>query len=424
MLWKCCAPRPGFSTLLTIWSFNDQWLSRRFARNMFGFILLQSVRFALNQLERLIQIRWDVIHRSIRDVKLSLLHGSNGEFLQSQLHSQYLFSMSYRPFGSGGFAEDKKRALELMLARETPDSLLMFREVWETIREEMKMPPNTSPSQVWAALPSLPGFLNKQTLPKLSRWFSWNQSAEENLPQWTSLKLVLGYHFEGQGLDPDEAYQKRQLDALAREQKGSDQSNASMRKQFSQLKQRLGGGLKLCYHLMSNKLLQMVNIISVCTRPIWTWYADSVKDVQNAEDQVNLLVTLSQTWGHEPHLSELAAVHGALTAPRDMQLMQLLRGSVFEDTAEKVSELTGHLLKHRAWSLSKASTPPDCYAGLLSEDNQLGKASGLKFGSVVARLVTGHWAVGISVSHKYISTLRWLISVYMLGIIFHSTCRL
>ena len=378
----------------------------------------------MNQLERLIQIRWDVIHRSIRDVKLSLLHGSNGEFLQSQLHSQYLFSMSYRPFGSGGFAEDKKRALELMLARETPDSLLMFREVWETIREEMKMPPNTSPSQVWAALPSLPGFLNKQTLPKLSRWFSWNQSAEENLPQWTSLKLVLGYHFEGQGLDPDEAYQKRQLDALAREQKGSDQSNASMRKQFSQLKQRLGGGLKLCYHLMSNKLLQMVNIISVCTRPIWTWYADSVKDVQNAEDQVNLLVTLSQTWGHEPHLSELAAVHGALTAPRDMQLMQLLRGSVFEDTAEKVSELTGHLLKHRAWSLSKASAPPDCYAGLLSEDNQLGQASGLKFGSVVARLVTGHWAVGISVSHKYISTLRWLISVYMLGIIFHSTCRL
>lgn len=341
-----------------------------------------SVRFALNQLERLIQIRWDVIHRSIRDVKLSLLHGSNGEFLQSQLHSQYLFSMSYRPFGSGGFAEDKKMALELMLARETPDSLLMFREVWESIREEMKMPPNASPSQVWAALPSLPGFLNKQTLPKLSRWFSWNEAAEQNLPQWSSLKLVLGYTFEGQGLDPDEAYVKRQLDALAKEKAGSDQSNASMRKEFSQLKQRLGGGLKLCYHLMSNKLLQMVNIISVCTRPIWTWYADQVKDVQNAEDQVKLLVTLSQTWGHEPHLSELAAVHGALTAPRDMQLMQLLRGSVFEDTAEKVSELTGHLLKHRAWSLSKASAPPDCYAGLLSEDNQLGQASGLKFGCV------------------------------------------
>lgn len=334
------------------------------------------MRFALNKLERLIQVRFDVIHRCIRDVKLSLLHGSSGEFLQSQMHSQYLWSVSYRPFGTGAFQEDKKRALELMLARETPDSLPMFLDVWETIRKELKLPESATRDHVWSALSSLPTFRNKQTLPKLGRWFSWNQSCEENLCQWTSLKLVLAYQYEGQGLDPDDAYQKRLLQSLARETGAEDASNGSMRKQFSKMKEKLGGGLKLCYHLMSDKLLQMTNIISVCTRPVWSWYTLQVQTCKNAADQVENLLRLSAGWQKEFHLRELAAVHGALTRSQEQhdQVQGLLLESKFDDTVEKISELSGHLLKHRAWSLSKSSAPPDCYVGLLSGNEAIAKA--------------------------------------------------
>lgn len=97
-------------------------------------------RYAMHHLGKLISVRWDLYHRSIRDVKLSLLHSSNGAFLQAQMHSQYLWSLSYRPYGTSGFHEDKVRALEIMMSREQPESFTLFQDVWENIRQDLGMP--------------------------------------------------------------------------------------------------------------------------------------------------------------------------------------------------------------------------------------------------------------------------------------------
>ena len=108
-------------------------------------------------------------------------------------------------------------------------------------------------------LPSLPGLSTKQTLPKLSRWFSWNAAAEEGLSEWASIKCVLGYSFKDLSLDRDEAYEVRRLELLAKE----DSEKKSLRAQFSDLKQKLGGGLKLSYYLMSTRL--WVQCRQLCT---------------------------------------------------------------------------------------------------------------------------------------------------------------
>lgn len=89
-------------------------------------------------------VRWDVYHRSIRDVKLSLLHSCNGRFLQAQMYSQYLWALSYRPYNSSGFHEDKIRILEVMLARENPETFPLFHDMWETIRDDLQMPASST----------------------------------------------------------------------------------------------------------------------------------------------------------------------------------------------------------------------------------------------------------------------------------------
>ena len=74
-----------------------------------------------------------------------------------------------------------------------------------------------------------------------------------------------------------------------------------------------------------------------------------------------------------PIQGQLRELAGIATSEKG-ELVDLLASSEFADTGEKVAELSQHLLKHRAWSLSKSSAPPDCYSGLLSQDGRLQQA--------------------------------------------------
>ena len=298
--------------------------------------------------------------------------------LQAQMHSQYLFALSYRPFGTGGFSEDKRRILEVMIGREDPGSFPLWQDWWETIRDDFNMPETATVSDVWQILPSLACFRNKQTMPKLSRWFSWNQACHENVQSWNVLKMTLQYHFSFTGcsddLDPDVAQQKRELDRLARMANPDDDDHSTMRKQFSLLKEKLGGGLKLAWHLMSWRLLQLIHIIYAVTGPVWAWYSESVKHMKNCEDHVRHLAWLAQHWQRSVHLQELAGVPTA----KCNEVMQLLTRREFaeiKDTPDKVFQLTAHLLQKRCWSMSRAAAPPDCYAEMLQDDPVLIQAS-------------------------------------------------
>ena len=268
------------------------------------------LRFAVHRLERLIQCRWDTFHRLIRDIKLSCLHGANGEYYQAQMYSQYLFSVSYRPYGSGAFQEEKKRALEIMMARETPESVPAFMENWEAIKKELLLPSWYTHRDVWKCLPGLQAFQCKQTMPKQGRWFSWNQAAHEQLKEWTALKTVLAYLFDADpSVDPDLAYTKRKLEAMTKTKTGDqDEDKTNVRKEFGRLKEKLGGGLKLCWHLMSKKLHQMVIVVLLCTRPLWCWYTSTVKNIKSPEDHIPRIIELMQHWNKDSCLGLLSDI--------------------------------------------------------------------------------------------------------------------
>ena len=66
---------------------------------------------------------WDKFHRIINDMKLASEHASgNGELLQAQLASSYVFSVNYKPYSSGSFFEEKKAAMEGFFATVSSES--------------------------------------------------------------------------------------------------------------------------------------------------------------------------------------------------------------------------------------------------------------------------------------------------------------
>lgn len=73
----------------------------------------------------LIHISFDPFHRVIRDMKLDVA-GVGPKALRQKLHqcqlsSSYLWTLNYRPYGSGGFAQAKTELLEHFLASEFED---------------------------------------------------------------------------------------------------------------------------------------------------------------------------------------------------------------------------------------------------------------------------------------------------------------
>ena len=78
-----------------------------------GAIGVAGMSFSINSLGANIHVRWDKIHRCIRDIKLALKHTEAGIFLRAQLFSAYIYSLNYKPFGTGGFAQQKRRILNV-----------------------------------------------------------------------------------------------------------------------------------------------------------------------------------------------------------------------------------------------------------------------------------------------------------------------
>eukprot|EP00435_Cladocopium_sp_Y103_P055581 s524_g18.t1 len=292
------------------------------------------------------------------------------------MHSTYLWALQYRPFGSGGFMEDKKRMMDHFMSTQDCD-YGPFVEQLPLFKLDLGLPEHTSPKEVFDAICELPGFVTKGTLPKLSRWFSWNESCQEQVPEYRVLRMVLKHWLgrEADKLDPNDAAQHRELQHAAKETQKSAGTKETLRSEFSKLKQTLGGGLKLAYYLMSDRLLHFVRLISAATRPTWTWYADTVKSVKSAEDTVKQCTELAKSWGSDKHLIQTAAVL-TMRSPEVVSLFTDPTLLPFTDTSDKLFRLVFNLLKRRAWSLGKQySAPPDCYCALLGGSPSEAQAS-------------------------------------------------
>ena len=145
--------------------------------------------FAITHLNCMVSVRWDMFHRGVRDCKLAMERIPS--LLRAQLYSSYVWSMSYRPFGSSAFFQSKQRILEDFLGSETPCSFPPFLEQWELIRDDLQMDPMATIEQVFQQLAELTTFKRKGALVKLRRWFSWLQSADECLPEFRTTRIIL-----------------------------------------------------------------------------------------------------------------------------------------------------------------------------------------------------------------------------------------
>lgn len=78
----------------------------------------------------LVHFSFDPFHRLIRDMKLDVAgigpKTLRQKLLQAQLCSSFVWSVNYRPYGSGAFATSKKEILEHFLSTEYKDPLLFF----------------------------------------------------------------------------------------------------------------------------------------------------------------------------------------------------------------------------------------------------------------------------------------------------------
>ena len=324
------------------------------------------LRFAIDRLGCCIQTKWDLFHRCVNDCKHSLAKACKGVFLQAQMHSAYVWALAYRPFNSGAYMESKTRLLEVMLARENAWTCPLFESLWQEIRDDMGLPSTTTRDGVWESLASCPTFFRKGGIAKQGRWFSWNDVAEEQMAEFHALKLVLGYHYGSQKLDPDLAEEQKTLSSCVNQAKKGGGDVQSLRREFSKMKENLGGGPKLSYYCMSEKLWVHCCLIQLATRPVWTWYSLSVKNVKNADDSLVNSMHLQSEWSTDFHLQSIAGI----PTSKDPVLVRLLNHEKFAtEVPDKLMSLICHLLKKRCFSMSKHSAPPDCYSQLLADDN-------------------------------------------------------
>eukprot|EP00435_Cladocopium_sp_Y103_P024945 s3343_g6.t1 len=157
------------------------------------------------------------------------------------------------------------------------------------------------------------------------------------------------------------------ISAAAKLAARGDGSKTDMRKEFSALKEASGGGTKLAYFVMSEKLFGLCHILQICTRPIWSFYTSEVKNTLNQSDSLDRSMSLQTMWKREEHLQELAGV----PLSQDPQLVRLISEKHMWDTGDKCLHLIFHLLSRRTWSFVRHSAPPECYAGILSLDEVL-----------------------------------------------------
>ena len=88
---------------------------------------------------KMVLMKFEKIHRLIRDIKLSLQHSCGGVLLKAQVYSSNLWNCHQKPFGPGHLGVVLQRALNVFVMRNTVDSTL-FQKYLPRIAKEVDMP--------------------------------------------------------------------------------------------------------------------------------------------------------------------------------------------------------------------------------------------------------------------------------------------
>ena len=105
---------------------------------------------------KMVLMKFEKIHRLIRDIKLALLHSCGGVLLKAQVYSSSLWNCHQKPFGSGHFGTVLQRALNVFLTQNTVDSAI-FQKYLPRIARELGMPCTTREEQEPRHARAMPG---------------------------------------------------------------------------------------------------------------------------------------------------------------------------------------------------------------------------------------------------------------------------
>ena len=319
-----------------------------------GTIGAAGVAYGMFMMCKLLYPKFDKIHRLIRDLKNAQKHCCKSVFLKTKLWTSYLFGLNNRPFGSGGNATLKRRMLELFQACETVGSGI-FKKYLPRTAKAWNMPYDTAEEQqqVFNRVLEMRSFVHKLSQPKMQNWFAWNKCAYEQLPEFHPTKMIFESQLEGEP-DPDDCG-----DFDIGGKVGSD----PVRQLKAMLKN--GGGIRLAYKLMKEALLEHARILYVAEQPSWDWYTNEVENTKTPQDAFAYSLHMADGgWAQEQHIARTTEI--MLYDTEQLKYMEVPMGR--SPCATKVHMLQWHIVKYRAWALSKHDCPPECYAPIGSTD--------------------------------------------------------
>lgn len=194
----------------------------------------------------------------------------------------------------------------------------------------------------------------KKSLVKSGRWFSWMTACDEHLSEWFALKMLLKHGFP-EATDPDDITEKDG-------------------KSFNELRSD-SGGLKLGLRCLTFKNWLTVNCLYLGGKPLWSWWAKTIKDIKNPSDGLRNFVNMSHQWRSDQQLRDLVScLRDWKEFDRVQKYCSLLHQSMDSFVEELWYYITG-LLFHRVETLTKHEAPPYCYAPVFSDDEVVVNAS-------------------------------------------------
>ena len=100
----------------------------------------------VDHMDKMVLIRFEKIHRLIRDIKGPLSKCCNGAALKAQVYSSYIWNLQTKPWGSGWFGTVLQRALRIFDVTTNVQSAI-FQKYLPRIAEELRKPYTTLEEQ-------------------------------------------------------------------------------------------------------------------------------------------------------------------------------------------------------------------------------------------------------------------------------------
>lgn len=178
-------------------------------------------------------------------------------------------------------------------------------------------------------------------------------ACDQHLPEWFALRMLLKHAFP-EAPDPDET--------------------AKNGRNFNELRSD-SGGLKLGLRCLTFKNWLSVNVMYLGGKPLWSWWAKTIKDIKNPSDGLRNFVNMSHHWRSDKQLRDIVScLQDWKEFDRVQKYCSLLHEPMDTFVEEMWYYITG-LLFHRVLTLTKHEAPPYCYAPVFSDHEVLANAS-------------------------------------------------